>query len=127
VRDNCHAYDVCTAFLAFSERPRRAAVYNLGGGRANSISVLEAITAFEALMGARLDTEYIETPRLGDHRCYISDIRRLRADYPTWVITRSLDGILRELARVGSFTSAGTPRRMTAPATHHAHRPGRSP
>jgi CDP-paratose 2-epimerase len=97
VRDNIHAHDVCTAMLAFSEAPRVAAVYNLGGGRANSVSVLEAIARLEALTGRRLRTEYVERPRVGDHICYISDLRRLRADYPGWSITRSLDDILGEL------------------------------
>jgi CDP-paratose 2-epimerase len=97
VRDNIHAHDVCSAMLAFYEAPRIAAVYNLGGGRANSISVLEAIGRLEELAGRRLRTEYVDQPRVGDHVCYISDLRRLRADYPGWSITRSLDDILGEL------------------------------
>jgi CDP-paratose 2-epimerase len=97
VRDNIHAHDVCEAMLAFYEAPRVAAVYNLGGGRANSVSVLEAIARFEELAGRRLETEYVDQARIGDHICYISDLRRLRADYPSWSITRSLDDILREL------------------------------
>jgi CDP-paratose 2-epimerase len=97
VRDNIHAHDVCEAMLAFYEAPRVAAVYNLGGGRANSVSVLEAIAHLEALAGRRLKTEYVDQARIGDHICYISDLRRLRADYPGWSITRSLDDILREL------------------------------
>ncbi len=36
--------------------------------------------------------------RLRDHICYISDLRRLKADYPGWELTRSLEDILRELA-----------------------------
>jgi CDP-paratose 2-epimerase len=98
VRDNIHAYDVCTAVLAFSEAPRTAAVYNLGGGRANSVSVLEAIGRFEDLLGKRLRVEHVDQPRLGDHICYITDLRRFKADYPGWEITRSLDDIFRELA-----------------------------
>jgi CDP-paratose 2-epimerase len=97
VRDNIHAYDVCTAFLAFYERPRQAAVYNLGGGRANSVSMLEAIARFEELIGRPLTVEYVEQNRVGDHICYISDLRRLKADYPSWERTRSLDDIVREL------------------------------
>ena len=98
VRDNIHSYDVCTAFLAFYESPRVGAVYNLGGGRANSVSVLEAIARFEALIGKRVRVEYVDQPRLGDHICYISNLRRLRTDYPKWGISRSLDDICRELA-----------------------------
>jgi CDP-paratose 2-epimerase len=100
VRDNIHAHDVCTAILAFFESPRSGAVYNLGGGRANSVSVLEAITRFESIVGRRLTVEYRDEPRRGDHVCYISDLRRLRADYPRWSPSRSLDDIFEELAGV---------------------------
>ena len=102
VRDNIHSYDVCTAFLAFYEAPRVAAVYNLGGGRENSVSVIEAVARFEELIGKKLAYEYIDQSRVGDHICYISDLRRLKADYPGWGLTRSLDDILRELAAPSS-------------------------
>jgi CDP-paratose 2-epimerase len=105
VRDNIHSYDVCTAFLAFYENPRCAAVYNLGGGRANSVSVLEAIARFEAIAGKKLETDYVDQPRRGDHICYISDTRRFEADYPTWRITRSLDDIFTEFAGQAAVTS----------------------
>jgi CDP-paratose 2-epimerase len=97
VRDNIHSYDVCTFFEAFYEQPRVAAVYNLGGGRANSVSVREAITQFENLTGATLRVEYSETNRVGDHICYISDLRRICADYPSWHISRTLEDICHEL------------------------------
>jgi CDP-paratose 2-epimerase len=98
VRDNLHSYDVCTAIMAFAERPSAGAVYNIGGGRANSISVIEAIARFEALFGRRLRTEYVEEPRRGDHICYISDLRRFRTDFPNWEVSIDLDSILSELA-----------------------------
>jgi CDP-paratose 2-epimerase len=100
VRDNIHAHDVCAAMLAFFEAPRAGAVYNLGGGRANSISVREAIERFEALCGKQLHAEYIDEARRGDHICYISDLRRWQTDYPGWRLTRSIDDILEELAAV---------------------------
>ena len=106
VRDNIHSLDVCAAFLAFFESPRSGAVYNLGGGRANSVSMLEAIARFESLIGERLAVEYVETPRRGDHICYISDLRRLEADYPQWRITRSLDQIFDELAAMQGAAAA---------------------
>ncbi len=102
VRDNIHSFDVCTALLAFYEQPQTAAVYNLGGGRGNSVSILEAIARFEELFGSTLQTTYVETPRVGDHICYISDLRRLKADYPRWDVTRSLDEIFEELAGVNA-------------------------
>ena len=101
VRDNIHSYDVCTAIMAFHERPVPGAVYNLGGGRDNSISVLEAIERLEKLLGRRLDREYVEEPRRGDHICYISNLSRMRSDFPDWEITISLDVILRQLSETG--------------------------
>jgi CDP-paratose 2-epimerase len=102
VRDNIHSYDVCTAMMAFYEAPRVAAVYNLGGGRANSISVLEAIAQLEERFGRSLQREYVDEARRGDHICYISDLGRLRADYPDWDITISLDEILDQLAELAA-------------------------
>jgi CDP-paratose 2-epimerase len=102
VRDNLHASDVCSAFAAFLDDPRPAAVYNLGGGRSNSVSVVEAIDRLEGLCGQKLKTEYIDQPRAGDHVCYISDVGAFRRDYPAWTVTRSLDDIFAELAGPGA-------------------------
>lgn len=96
VRDNLHAYDLVTAFEEFRKKPRPGAVYNIGGGQENSISILEALAELEKF-GLRPPTEYCETPRLGDHRCYITDLRRFRRNYPEWTITRSLPDIFEEL------------------------------
>jgi CDP-paratose 2-epimerase len=98
VRDNIHSYDVCTAVMAFTERPSLGAVYNLGGGRANSVSVLEAIARFEDLLGTKVATEYVDEARRGDHICYISDLRRFRGDYAHWEVSVSLEQIFDELA-----------------------------
>ena len=105
VRDNIHSYDVCTAIMAFAERPSSGAVYNLGGGRANSVSILEAIPRFEELLGRRIETHYVEEARRGDHICYISDLGRLRSDFPDWEVTISLDEIFGQLA--GTRAPAG--------------------
>ena len=94
VRDNIHALDVCRFFEAFHRAPRVAAVYNIGGGRQNSISVLEAIARLESFTGKRMTVEYVEVNRVGDHICYISDLTRLTRDYPDWNISVSLDEIL---------------------------------
>jgi CDP-paratose 2-epimerase len=98
VRDNIHSFDVCTAIMAFYEQPRTAAVYNIGGGRNNSVSVLEAIDRLEELFGRRLEREYVDEARKGDHICYISNLARLRNDYPEWDVTITLDEILEQLA-----------------------------
>lgn len=106
VRDNIHSYDVCTAMMAFYESPRSAAVYNLGGGRANSVSVLEAGARLEELLGLPFRYEYVEEARRGDHICYISDLGRLRSDYPSWEVTISVEEILQQLAREPTPTAA---------------------
>jgi CDP-paratose 2-epimerase len=98
VRDNLHSLDVCRAILAFAERPSVGVVYNLGGGRENSISMLEAIARFEELYGRPLQWEYVEEPRIGDHVCYISDLSRLRADYPEWDVSVTLDEVVESFA-----------------------------
>jgi CDP-paratose 2-epimerase len=98
VRDNLHSLDVCAAVMAFAERPAVGAVYNLGGGRGNSVSVLEAIERLEELTGQSLQTEYVEEARRADHVCYISDLSRFHAAYPGWEVTMSLDAIFAELA-----------------------------
>ncbi len=109
VRDNIHSQDVCTAVLAFAESPRAGAVYNIGGGRGNAVSILEAIARFEDLVGRTLDREYVDEPRRGDHICYISDLRRLRGDYPGWELTVTLDDIFAELVgRSRARASAST-------------------
>jgi len=98
VRDNLHSFDVCTAIMAFADRPTPVAVYNLGGGRENSISMLEAVDRLEDLIGGNLEYEYVDEARRGDHICYISDLGRFRSDFPDWEVSISLEEILAELA-----------------------------
>jgi len=97
VRDNIHSLDVLRAIHRFYEAPRPGEVYNIGGGRGNSCSILEAAQRVEELGGGRLKTEYVDTPRRGDHICYISNLSKLREHYPGWDISVSLDAILREI------------------------------
>lgn len=97
VRDNIHAHDVARFAEAFWRDPRCGEVYNLGGGRGNSVSVLEAFDRIAQLSGRSMEWSYVETPRVGDHICYISDLTKMRTHYPTWGITRSLDNIFEEL------------------------------
>jgi CDP-paratose 2-epimerase len=97
VRDNIHSHDVVTAMQAFIEAPRAGEVYNLGGTRQNSVSMLVAIAALARRAGTTLQHSYDPRAREGDHICYISDMRKFRAHYPAWQLTRSLDAILDEL------------------------------
>jgi CDP-paratose 2-epimerase len=109
VRDQIHSRDVVLAFEAFRLKPRSGAVYNMGGGKANSMSILEAVSQIEDLLGKKIETEYTEQARTGDHICYYSDLRRFQNDYPDWQITTSLNQILEEFA-------ASMPQRMIVAA-----------
>ena len=100
VRDQIHSYDVVRAFEAYIAKPIAGAVYNLGGGRQNSVSILESFQRLKDLTGRPVHHEYSEANREGDHICYISDMRRFRRDFPDWSLTRSLDSIFDELVSV---------------------------
>jgi CDP-paratose 2-epimerase len=81
----------------FVELPRSGEVYNLGGGKANSISILEAFSLAENLTGISQKYTYMDTNRLGDHMCYYSDLGKARAHYPGWEITQSLEETMRQI------------------------------
>jgi CDP-paratose 2-epimerase len=98
VRDNIHAEDVARFMFEFWKAPRVAEVYNLGGGKGNSCSILEAFEKAEAATGRPMRWRYVERNRAGDHICYYSDLRKMRAHYPAWDITVPLDGIFNQIA-----------------------------
>ncbi len=97
VRDNIHSRDVARFMEAFIQAPRPGEVYNIGGGRANSCSILEAFRTVEELSGKKMSHEYLEQNREGDHICYISDLGKMRAHYPSWDISISLPEIFAQI------------------------------
>ncbi len=97
VRDNIHSADLAEACLAFHRAPRRAAVYNLGGGRFANCSMLEAIAACERIAGRPLEWQLSEEPRKGDHRWWISDVAEFRRDYPEWELRYDIEAMLSEI------------------------------
>ena len=99
VRDNIHSHDVARFIEAFWENPRCGEVYNIGGGRANSCSILEAFDRVYAITEIKMAHEYIEKHREGDHICYISDLRKMKIHYPSWEITKSLNDLFEEICR----------------------------
>lgn len=98
VRDNIHAYDVANAIDVFFQHPSGGAVFNLGGGRDNTVSILEAFDRAEQITGKKMRYRYVDQARAGDHICYFSDLTRMRAALPGWDITRNLDHIFEEIA-----------------------------
>ena len=97
VRDNIHSLDVARFIDAFVAAPRVGEVYNLGGGRSNSCSILEAFDRIAAVSGKPMRYEYVDKNREGDHMCYISDLSKIKDHYPQWDITKSLDDIFTEI------------------------------
>ncbi len=97
VRDNIHSLDVARFIHAFYQEPRVAEVYNIGGGRANSCSILEAFDRIAQLSGKKMQFEYVDKNRQGDHICYISDLTKMRAHFPSWSLSKSLDAIFEEI------------------------------
>lgn len=97
VRDNIHSLDVARFIAAFIANPRAGEVYNIGGGRSNSCSILEAFGKIERISHKPMLYEYHEQNRSGDHICYISDLSKMREHYPGWDIRISLDEIFDEI------------------------------
>ncbi|MEO6130246.1 MAG: NAD-dependent epimerase/dehydratase family protein [Saprospiraceae bacterium] len=99
VRDNIHSLDVARFIDEFIKSPRSGEVYNLGGGRGNSCSILEAFRLIESISGKKMHFDYVDKNREGDHICYISNLNKMRTHYPAWNITKSLEQIFEEIHR----------------------------
>ncbi len=116
VRDNIHSEDVANFIVAFCNAPRSAEVYNIGGGKENSCSILEAFELVEDFTGKRQRYTYVDQNRAGDHICYYSDLRKMKAQYPGWTITRTLRDVFREITE--SWHSRLTEHEAVSAAAH---------
>src|SRR6266404_7747859 len=97
VRDNIHSDDVARFMFEFYQAPRSGEVYNLGGGKDNSCSILEAFQMAQECTGQKQRHTYVDQARSGDHICYYSDLRKMMSHYPKWKITHSLANIFEEI------------------------------
>ena len=97
VRDNIHSYDVARFVEEFIAAPRISEVYNIGGGKENTCSILEAFNIISDLSGKQMKYKYDNTNRIGDHICYYSDLRKMKEHYPNWDITKSLQQTFEEI------------------------------
>jgi CDP-paratose 2-epimerase len=97
VRDQIHSYDVLQAIWSFAQAPRPGEVYNLGGGKENAASLIECVELIASITGRRPKLHYVEANRVGDHICYYTDLGKLRAHYPEWRLTYSLERIVAEM------------------------------
>lgn len=97
VRDNIHSEDVARFMWEFVKSPRCGEVYNLGGGKQNSCSILEAFEIAGSFSGKRQKFTYVDENRIGDHICYYSDLRKMRSHYPDWDISISLQETISQI------------------------------
>jgi CDP-paratose 2-epimerase len=97
VRDNIHSFDVARFIEEFIAAPRIAEVYNLGGGKDNTCSILEAFDIISDISRKPMKYKYDEMNRSGDHICYYSDLRKMKEHYPNWDITKSLRQTFEEI------------------------------
>jgi CDP-paratose 2-epimerase len=97
VRDNIHASDVARFIYAFINNPSAGAVYNIGGGKENTCSIVEAFSLIESISQIPMKHSYSDTNRIGDHICYYSDLRKMKRDYPNWEITKDLHTTFAEI------------------------------
>ncbi len=97
VRDNIHSKDLVNAFWEFFKNPKRGEIYNLGGGRKNSCSVLEAIKKIEKISKIKQSFKILKKNRVGDHKWYITDNSKFSKDFKNWKLRRSLTNILVEM------------------------------
>jgi CDP-paratose 2-epimerase len=97
VRDNIHSEDVARFIFEFATAPMTGEVYNLGGGKDNSCSILEAFDLTSSITGKEQSWSYVNENRVGDHICYYSDLRKMRRHYPNWDITKSLRRTIEEI------------------------------
>jgi CDP-paratose 2-epimerase len=97
VRDNIHSYDMVNAFYHFYQNPRCGEVYNFGGSRFSNCSMLEAINLCEEISGKKLNYEYVDDNRTGDHIWWISSIEKFKKHYPEWDFNYDIKMILQEI------------------------------
>ena len=97
VRGNIHANDLAKFFECFIESPRAGEVYNIGGGKRISCSVIEALGITERVIGKEIIKKYNPSPRIGDHICYYSDLTKIRGDYPNWEPVITIKEMIQEI------------------------------
>jgi CDP-paratose 2-epimerase len=97
VRDQIHSLDVAQAILQLSTLPLKGEVFNIGGGYKNSASILEIIKILEQNYSIKAKTNYNPVSRSGDHKCYYSNLDKLRNYLNNFELKYSLPGIIEDI------------------------------
>jgi CDP-paratose 2-epimerase len=114
VRDNIHSRDLVEAFWAFFKRPAAGEVFNIGGSRHSNCSMREAIQIAEMLTGREMQVTYREANRIGDHRWWISDVRKFQSMYPEWSYKYNIRAIMEDIHE-GTARRHGSSHEFAAP------------
>jgi len=100
VRDNIHSKDLTNMFWQFYLNPGYGEVYNAGGGRNNSISILEAIDTINDLANLKWNKFQVKKEaRSGDHIWYVTDFKKFKKKYPSWNLEHSNELIIEQIIK----------------------------
>ena len=108
VRDNIHSNDIVKLIDIMIQDPMSGEVFNLGGGRDNSVSILEAIEMIEGISGRKINYSYVDENRIGDHKCYITNLSKLKNRYPQWNVNIGIEDVLKEMVDFTEYEFAKT-------------------
>ena len=97
VRDNLHSLDLVKCFWEFYKKPKKGEVYNIGGGRFSSCSIIEALNEVETQLKVNIKKKFIAKNRIGDHIWYITNNNKFKKDYPNWKQMYNTKRIISEL------------------------------
>ena len=97
VRDNLHSLDLVKCFWEFYKKPKKGEVYNIGGGRFSSCSIIEALNEVETQLKINIKKKFIAKNRIGDHIWYITNNNKFKKDYPNWKQMYNTKRIISEL------------------------------
>ena len=104
VRDNLSSYDVSTIIWElYNKPPTPSEIFNIGGGRESNISILEAIKKCEVITKKKFDFKYVNTERSGDHKFWITNMKKFKKRYPKWEIKYSIDDIFLQMLDYENF------------------------
>lgn len=97
VRDILDARDLAQAFYFFYKSPKKGEVFNMGGGRENSASILELIEEIRSITKRNPEIKYENKIRSGDHKWWITNYSKFKKFYPGWRVNYSVKDIILDI------------------------------
>ena len=107
VRDNLSSFDVSTIIWELYSKPSiPGEVFNIGGGRESNVSVLEAINKCQSITKNKFNFKFVNTERSGDHKFWITNMKKFKTRYPKWKIKYRIDDILLQMLDYENFRTS---------------------